>query len=64
MGNLKACPFCGNTDIDMHLSFDQALERAGKQSWHWMIECHKCNLAIKKDKAEQVIETWNRRTEQ
>ncbi len=63
MDNLKACPFCGNTNIDLHLSFAKYLETTGKQSWHWTIECHECGAFIKKDKAEQAIEAWNRRTE-
>lgn len=62
--SIKACPFCGSKNIDLHLSFDQHDRKPTDQAWHWIITCTSCNATMKYPTAAKAMEAWNRRTEQ
>ena len=46
MENLKPCPMCGDTDVDMFVD---------------IVQCRECGLTIAKNSAEEAVSAWNNR---
>lgn len=56
---LKPCPFCGCTDIDVvsgHVRFNEGF------TWnHNMVRCKKCNGMVLVGRSESAVDVWNKR---
>ena len=56
---LKPCPFCGCTEINIY-SYDPYDGYQGNLST-WKIQCLRCSANMERSKKNDVIEAWNRR---
>ena len=60
MENLKPCPFCGNTDIDLEVT-----DLLGKDKICWSVGCKQCGAYNELNYTkQQAIDCWNMRKEQ
>lgn len=55
MTELKPCPFCGSSDIEINLGYEEA---------YYQIDCESCDLrAFFFDEKKESIKKWNTRVE-
>ncbi len=58
---LKPCPFCGGTDIEIY-SYDPYDGYQGNLT-RWCAVCTSCGCEYDKEEKSAVIEAWNRRAD-
>ena len=58
---LKYCPFCGNTDLELY-EYDPFDGYQGNLS-RWKIHCVSCGCSMQRPKKDNLITAWNRRAE-
>ncbi len=61
MEELKPCPFCGNTEIEIQHCHTPSVDPAGREPY-FPIGCHECGAWIDGSSTEsEAIEAWNKR---
>lgn len=62
MEDIKPCPFCGCSDIN--LEYKGELDPPCEYEENWIIECFHCGASPTSDREskERAIEIWNTRT--
>lgn len=63
IGNIKPCPFCGNTEHIVVRHDDPIVvnEYGDKISDFWEIECYQCRCLMQNIKLDKLITKWNNR---
>ena len=60
MAELKRCPFCGSTYVDMNF----LIVGADGNPTHFFVECNQCGGAVYSFATiEEATEAWNRRVD-
>lgn len=57
---LKLCPFCGGS---AHVYEDQRFSFKGYNFPKWYIKCTGCDVRTPIAKMEQIVEIWNKRSD-
>ena len=58
MPDLKPCPFCGGTNVEVYHQYWRVINR-----YDYSVHCFDCHFGLaNQNTEEEAIEAWNRRT--
>lgn len=62
MAELRPCPFCGGTQIEVYHNPNNKLMYFGIEQYK--VSCLRCAAQLHREKKEEAIAAWNRRAKE